>query len=64
LFLSFAENLSFKTKVEYFKSCLEKDGEYYDENSPTEMPARITKETDAIRSGMGDKIGQTFQGVF
>jgi hypothetical protein len=64
MFLSFAENLSFKTKVDYFRACLDKDGEYYDENSPTEMPAKITKETEAIRSGMGDKIGLTFQGLF
>jgi hypothetical protein len=37
-FLTFAENLAFKTKVKYFKACLEKDGTYFDEHSPTELP--------------------------
>lgn len=63
-FLTFAENLAFKTKVAYFKAALEKDAAYFDENSATELPAKISKETDMIRSGMGDKVGQAFMGLF
>ena len=58
-FYTFANRLSYKIKIAYFKSCLEKDAAYYDENSPTEMPSKIAKETDMIKSGMGDKIGAT-----
>ena len=45
-FLTFAENLAFKTKIAYFAATLAKDAAYFDENSPTELPSKITKETD------------------
>ena len=60
-FYTFANRLSFKVKMAYFRSCLEKDAAYYDQFSPTEIPARIVKETEQIRAGMGDKIGMCFQ---
>ena len=60
-FYTFANRLSFKVKIAYFRSCLEKDAAYYDEFPPTEMPAKIVKETEQIRAGMGDKIGMCFQ---
>lgn len=44
----FAERVAFKVKLDYFLKCIEKDAEYYDMNNPTEMAARIAKETAAI----------------
>jgi hypothetical protein len=44
----FAENIAFKIRIEYFKSCLEKDAAFYDDNNPTEMSSKISKEVSAI----------------
>ena len=44
----FAERVAFKVKLDYFMKCIEKDAQYYDLNNPTEMAARIAKETAAI----------------
>ena len=53
----FAERVAFKLKIDYFKSCLEKDAAYYDEHDPTEMTSRISKEVSAIQRGIGEKFG-------
>lgn len=37
--------------------CIEKDAQYYDLNNPTEMAARIAKETAAIQRAIGEKFG-------
>jgi hypothetical protein len=44
----FAERVAFKVKMDYFMKCIEKDALYYDLNNPTEMAARIAKESSAI----------------
>ena len=44
----FGENITFKTRLAYFKSCIEKDSAFYDENNPTEMASKIAKECTAI----------------
>lgn len=44
----FSENIAFKTKIRYFTTCLEKDAAFYDENVPTTMASRISKECSAI----------------
>ena len=61
LFYTFANRLSYKVRIAYFKACLEKDAAFYDEFSPTQMPTKIVKETEQIRAGMGDKIAAVFQ---
>ena len=48
LFSIFAENISHKVKINYFRACLAKDAAWFDENNPTEMAAKIAKETLAI----------------
>lgn len=53
----FAENITYKIKLNYYKACLNKDAAYYDEHNPTEMAAKISKETAGIRNGIGDKLG-------
>lgn len=65
----FAEFLSRKIRIDYFRSCLAKDAAFFDENNPTELPSKISSETEKIKSGMGDKvdlavkaIGTTFAG--
>ena len=37
----------------YFEKCLEKDAPFYDQNSPTEMASKISKECSAINRGLG-----------
>ena len=46
-----------KIKVDYFRKCLLKDAEYYDNQNPNEMSIKISKETDAIHKGIGEKAG-------
>ena len=52
----FGENVAFKTRVRYFTTCIEKDAAFYDENVPTTMASRISKECTAIQKGVGEKI--------
>ena len=48
-FLSvFAENIGHKIRVAYFKSVLEKDAAWFDENNPSEMASKISKECQTI----------------
>ena len=44
----FAETIGLKTRIAYFKACLEKDAAFYDVNLPTSMASRISKESAAI----------------
>ena len=53
----FAESISYKIKIKYFKSCLEKDASFYDEHNPTEMASKISKEVSTIQRGIGEKVG-------
>lgn len=48
LFSIFAENIAYKIRIDYFKSCLAKDAAFYDDNNPTEMASKISKEVSAI----------------
>ena len=43
--------------------CIEKDAEYYDQNNPTEMAARIVKETAAIQRAIGEKFGNIVMSI-
>jgi len=63
LFSIFSENISYRIRLMYFKSCLEKDASYYDDNNPAEMASRIVKECSSINRGTGDKIGVVFQSI-
>jgi hypothetical protein len=42
---AFADGIAFKLRIEYFRKSLEKDAAFYDENIPTAMASRISKET-------------------
>lgn len=44
----YSERLAHKIKIRYFQAQLEKDSAYYDEHNPTEVCAKIGKETKAI----------------
>mmetsp|Transcript_41198 Transcript_41198/g.62688 ORF Transcript_41198/g.62688 Transcript_41198/m.62688 type:complete len:117 (-) Transcript_41198:3255-3605(-) len=57
MFATFSEKLCYNIRINYFKRCLEQDSAFFDENSPTEMPAKIVKEIAAIQRGTGDKVG-------
>ena len=63
LFDLFAESISFKTKIMYFEKSLEKDATFYDQNNPTEMASRISKECSAIARGLGEKVGHTVYAI-
>ena len=52
----FAENIAFKTRIDYFKKCLEKDAAFYDETPPTVMASNISKHCSKIQRGLGDKV--------
>lgn len=57
LWAIFAERVSSKIRIVYFKKCLELDASFYDENNPGEMQPRIAKEISAISRGLGEKVG-------
>ena len=59
----FAERVAFKLKIKYFEKCIEKDADYYDQNNPTEMSARISKETAAVQRAIGEKFGNIIMSV-
>ena len=54
----FAESISYKVKINYFRKCLEQDATFYDSQNPTEMASKISRETTAIQRGIGEKAGQ------
>ena len=49
----FGENIGYKTQIKYFRSCLEKDADFYDSHSTTEMASKIVKEMSALKKGTG-----------
>ena len=49
----FAQRNAFRLKILYFKSILEKDSGWFDENIPSELTASIAKQTTAILRGTG-----------
>ena len=53
----FAGQVAYKTRLDYFKKCLQKDAAFYDANPPVSMASRISKECAAIERGIGDKVG-------
>jgi len=53
----FADRISYKIRLVYFRKCLEMDAKFYDQNNPNEMAAKIAKEITAINRGTGEKIG-------
>ena len=53
----YAERVAHKVKLDYFLKCIEKDADYFDQHNPTEMAARISKETAAMQRGIGEKFG-------
>lgn len=59
----FAERVAYKVKIKYFEKCIEKDADYYDQHNPTEMSARISKETAAIQRAIGEKFGNIIMSV-
>jgi ABC-type multidrug transport system fused ATPase/permease subunit len=42
---------------------LEKDADFYDQNNPSEMASKISKEIGAIQRGTGEKVGSIIQAV-
>ena len=59
----FSEGLAYKIKIKYFRRCLEKDAEWYDENDPTQMASKISLETEAIKKAVSDKVGKVYSGI-
>ena len=51
-------------KIEYFKKCLEKDAQWYDERNAGEMGTKIAKETLSVEKGTGDKIANVVMAYF
>ena len=62
LFSIFAENISYKLKLKYFKSALEKDSTYYDLQNQNEMASKISKECSAVSRGIGEKVSHVIGG--
>lgn len=46
-----------KLKIAYFDSALRKDADFYDQQNPNEMAAKISKESAAVQRGTGEKVG-------
>jgi len=59
----FAESIQHKIKIDYFRKCLEKNSAWFDENSPTELASKISKETAAIQRGSGEKVGNLIMSI-
>ena len=56
----FAEKVAFRVKKDYFRACLDKDANFYDQNNPNEMSSRIAKEASGMQRGIGEKFGNIF----
>ena len=59
----FSEGLAYRIKIMYFRRCLEKDAEWYDEHDPTQMASKISLETEAIKKAVSDKVGKVYSGI-
>jgi ABC-type multidrug transport system fused ATPase/permease subunit len=59
----FAFTTAHKIKVQYFKSIMGKDSEWFDSNNPNELATKIVKESTMIYRGIGEKIGDLY-GIF
>lgn len=64
LFSIFAENISHKLKLKYFRAALEKDSAYYDLQNQNEMSSKISKECSAVSRGIGEKVSHVIGGFF
>jgi len=63
LFAVFAENISHRIKIMYFRRVLEKDATWFDSNNPSELSSKIANECSAIQRATGDKISNILQGI-
>ena len=48
----FADLISYKTRILYFRKSLERDAAFYDEHNPMEMATKISREVSAIKNGL------------
>jgi len=48
LFAWFADRIAHRIKIQYFEATLNMDSAFFDEQNPTEMAAKISKETASI----------------
>jgi len=56
----FAWSMSHKIKIEYFRSILGKDSEWFDSHNPNEIASKIVKEANMIYRGIGEKMGDLY----
>ena len=54
----FADSISYKIRMNYFKSVLGKDSTWFDANNPNEIASKISTEIDMIQAGIGEKVGE------
>jgi len=59
----YSERIADAIKKQYFRACLEKDADFYDQNNATEMGAKISKEVTGIQRGLGEKFGTIVMGL-
>jgi len=64
LFAWFADRIAHRIKIRYFEATLNMDSAFFDVQNPTEMAAKIAKETSSIQKGIGHKVGQVGMSVF
>jgi ABC-type multidrug transport system fused ATPase/permease subunit len=60
---AFADSISHKIRMNYFKAVLEKDATWFDANNPNEIASKISTEVDVIQAGIGEKIGELCHAV-
>jgi ABC-type multidrug transport system fused ATPase/permease subunit len=60
----FADSITYKIKVNYFKSIIGKDSKWFDANNPNELSTKIVKECNMIYRGIGEKIGELYGTFF
>jgi len=51
-----AERQSARVRAAYFEALLSQDGEFYDENKPGGLTARLVGDTKVMKAGLNDKI--------
>ena len=57
LLLMFSERVVKKTRTQYLKAILKQDSTWFDTTNPSELSARLSKETAAMQKALGEKMG-------
>jgi len=63
LLMSTAASVAARMKTEYLKKILNQESAWYDQSNFMELSSRMNREVEAIKSGIGQKVGVVMYAV-